>query len=374
MIKLLKSGRITAAVFVSLSLGGCASFDARMQANGGFDYTKYPSGENYQTGDFTNNEARNNYAIPPLTEHQKDIGFSSADVDIRPPTQLIPVIEGVLLEANATDKTTVLFNAFNQSEDIKLKVWSIIKSFMAENNIDAVATDISRYQIETGIFREQLSYGSFIFGNYILRESSYLITLNQENDGLRVAMNVDALSYSEKNDGTALKVNLKQRSKKSIELRFVNALLEHAYSLKEASELDTFATQPLPIKLGFDDNNKMTWVVDADFLSTWTKLPDLLDLLRFDMVDSDKNLGYFLAKFKAPDDEYWSENNLNPFELDNAEYFIQLGELSSGSTSITWLDADKNPLPDNKVSEIYFSITSKIRDVLLLNEAQNKSL
>ncbi|MFT5652860.1 MAG: outer membrane protein assembly factor BamC, partial [Psychromonas sp.] len=39
-----------------------------------------------------------------------------------------------------------------------------------------------------------------------------------------------------------------------------------------------------------------------------------------------------------------------------------------------WLDADKKPLADEKVTEIYFSITSKIRDILLLNENQSKAL
>ncbi|PKH03273.1 outer membrane assembly protein BamC [Psychromonas sp. MB-3u-54] len=374
MIKLYKSGRVTTAVIVALSLSACARFDARTQANGDFDYVQTPLGENYQTARFTQNEARDLYDIPVLTEQQKRIGFLSSNVDIRPPTQLIPVIDGVVLETNNSDKTTILFNAFDHTENMKDKVWELLESYIAENNIEVAAKDSRLAQIETGIFRQQQAYGSFFFSKEVLRESSYRFTLTQPKGEGNAALTVEALSYSEKNDNANLKVNLTARSKKSIELRLVNDLLKYAYQLKATSELQVASSQPLPIKLGYDDNNQMAWIVDADFLVSWTKLPDLLALLRFEQVDADKNLGYYLVKFKAPNAKYWPENNLNPFKLDNAEYFIQLGELDSGSTSITWLNADKKPLADEKVTEIYFSITSKIRDVLLLNENQSKAL
>ncbi|MFT4837194.1 MAG: outer membrane protein assembly factor BamC, partial [Psychromonas sp.] len=53
MIKLYKSGRVTTAVIVALSLSACARFDAKTQANGDFDYVQTPMGKNYQTADFT---------------------------------------------------------------------------------------------------------------------------------------------------------------------------------------------------------------------------------------------------------------------------------------------------------------------------------
>ncbi|MGB5443904.1 MAG: outer membrane protein assembly factor BamC [Psychromonas sp.] len=373
MIKLFKPSRITASVIVALSLGACARFDTRMQANGPFEYDQYTSHAKYTHGGFTNDEARDVYTTPTLTEPQKNIGLLSADVDVRPPTQLIPVIEGVMLEANNSGKTTVLFNAFDQSENMKIKVWKILESYIADNNIEVVAKDSSQSQIKTGVFSQKSSYGK-LFHNNVEKESSYRFTLEQAPDGLSVSLTVDALSYSEKNDDKDLKVNLAGRTKKSIELSLVNDLLKHAYNVKEASELQRAGRQPLPIKLGYDDNDQMAWIVDAEFINTWVKLPELLKLLRFEIVEADKNLGYYLVKFKAPNEDYWPENNLNPFELDNDEYYIQLGELDNGSTSISWLDADKNPLENDKVSEIYFSITSKIREVVLSKESQSKFL
>jgi len=374
MIKLFKSSRVTAAVIVALSLSACARFDARTQANGDFEYDQTPMGTNYKTGNFTQDEARDIYDITALTAQQKRIGFLSSDVDIRPPTQLIPVIDGVVLEANNSGKTTILFNAFNHTENMKEKVWKILESYIAENNIDVAAKDSNLAQIETGIFRQKNSYGSFFYSNDITKESSYRFTLTQPQGEQSAALTVEALSYSEKNNDDPVKVNLAARSKQNVELLLVNDLLKYAYQLKEATDLEVSNSQPLPIKLGYDDNNQLSWIVDANFIVTWNKLPDLLELLRFEQVESDKNLGYYLVKYDAPNDKYWAENNLNPFELDNEEYFIQLGELNNGGTSMTWLDADKKPLADKKVTEIYFSITDKIREVLLLNDNQSKAL
>jgi outer membrane protein assembly factor BamC len=169
-----------------------------------------------------------------------------------------------------------------------------------------------------------------------------------------------------------LKIKLTGKRKKNVELMMVNEILEFAYSIKEKQEIESLNHQPLPIKLGFDDNNQSVWVVDSPFIDVWEKLPRLLKLLNFEIVEVDKNLGYLLVEFNQPDDDYWKKNNLNPFELEETEYFIQLGELNGGLTSITWLDEEKKFIDSTKVSEIYLSITDRVRDVLLIKDKQTQ--
>jgi outer membrane protein assembly factor BamC len=96
--------------------------------------------------------------------------------------------------------------------------------------------------------------------------------------------------------------------------------------------------------------------------------------MSFKLVDSDKNLGYFLVRFVEQDEEYWQENLLNPITLENGEYFVQLGELVGGDTSITWLDEDKKPLSNQQVTELYLSITDNVRSVILDKDSQTKPL
>lgn len=372
MIKLFKKRTTTAAVVVALSLTGCTRFDTRMQAKGNFDYQNVRLTPVYQTGQFSTDEARAQFNVPVLTESQIKAGHLTEDVDIRPPTQLIPVIDGVF--SAEQQQTKIWFNASAQDDDMKAKVWLLLESYLAENKIAVVSKDKSLQQIETAVYSKKDIYGSFPSKNEVLRKASYRFTIEEQAGGHSVALNVELLSYSESNDGTALKFILSEKSAKNVELRFVNNLLEFAYNEKQADELKSLDAQPLIIKLGFDDNHQTSWLVENKFADTWRKLPDLLSLLSFEIVEADRNLGYFLVRFSKPGNDYWQENNLNPFELENAEYFIQLGELSAESTSISWLDEDKKPLADQKVTDIYLSITERVRNVLLKKEKQTKVL
>lgn len=368
----LKQYRTASAIFVALSLSACARFDTRMQANGSFDYQQVELISPYQTGDFSTNEAREHYDIPALTEQQKIVGLQGSDVDVRPPTQLLAVIDGVLLESNKNGPTKILFNAFNHNEDMQSKVWGVITSYLAEKNIEIVHQDA--FQLQTGILSEQVIFGNYFNENNVLKKSSYKISLEKQPDGQSVVLIVDALSYAETNDEKKLVLKLEGRTKQSIELRFVNHLLEYAYFVNQSEKLAAADNHPLTIKLGFDDNHQSAWIADSEFLDTWRKLPALFTLLNFDIVDHDKNLGYFLLRYKKPDSDYWAENNLTPFDLNEAEYFIQLGEVTGGTTSIVWLDKDKKTLTTDKITKIYLSITGQVREALLEKEKQTKKL
>lgn len=374
MIELLKQRNTTVGVLLALSLTGCTRFETRMQANGSFEYQDAQLISSYQTGSLTNDEARSQFDVPVLSKSQKENGLLTKDVDIRPPTQLMPVIDGVLLDLKDQQNTKIWFNTFSQQNDISAQVWQLLESYLADLNVPIITKDENSLQLQTGKFTQKTDYGNLLNGNEVAKQSSFRFTLEKLADGHSVALSVDALSYAEKNEGKPLKFKLSSKNKKNIELRFVNDLLAYAYKIKEADEAKKIDSRPLPIKLGFDDNQQMAWLIDADFSDTWKKLPALLSLLKFDIVEGDKNMGYFLLKFNPPSDDYWTENNLNKFELNSGEYFIQLGELGAGNTSILWLDQDKKPLADQTVTDIYLAITEQVRNVLLLKDKQTKAL
>ncbi|MCP5079036.1 MAG: outer membrane protein assembly factor BamC [Psychromonas sp.] len=367
-----KNSLSATAVILALSLSACTRYETRTQANGSFEYQHATLVEAYQVGEFTDAEARDTFALPELSEQQKAVGLTTNKVDVRPPTQLIAVIDGVLLETTEEGSSKIWFNAFNQNDDMQAKVWTLLESYFAENNTDIINKDESQLQMETGILSQKIVYGSYFNRNHLLKEASYKFNLEKQPDGHSVALIVDVLTYEETNDGKKLDLNLEGSTKQDIELRFINSLLEFAYHKKESELLENGDNSPLAIKLGFDDNHQSAWIVDSEFMNTWRKLPDLFALLNIEIVESDKNLGYFLIEYSKPSEEYWIENNIKPFELKEAEYFIQLGEVSGGRSSISWLDEDKNPLSDQKITEIYLSITDHLRGALIKNDKQTQ--
>jgi len=361
--------KIASLIIVALSVTSCARFEERAQAEGSFDYQTATLKDEYKSGQYTRDEQRDTYKIPALTDQQTAFGMLGADVDIRPPTQLMAVIDGVIVDPDAI-QTKVWFNAFKQNENMEQKVWDLIVRYLATKNADSAVINRQTLTIETGPIKRFSDYGR----NEVFEQADYSLKVEQAADGRSASLAVDVKDYQQQNDGKPIKQILAARTKHSIEIRFINDLLSFAYLENKNAELTRVDNQPLPIQLGFDDNHQTAWVIGSGFEDVWDKLPTLLADMSFESVQDNKNLGYFLVKFVPQEAEYWSEKNLQPIDLEEAEYYVQLGELSSGETSVIWLDEDKKMLSDQQINALYLSITSKLRRTNLQTNQQTKSL
>lgn len=363
---------VASALMLSLLATGCARFKERTQAQGSFDYEEVTlRDKEYDTGTFTRHEQRPTYQIKELTLKQKE-GLEGRELDIRPPTQLIPVVDGVLLDTNSA-QTKVNFNAFDAKQPVQEKVWQLLLNYLQDKGAKDTVANQQDYDINTGLIVRNKEYGA-ISKNHVHQEASYQLKLTPGRDQYSTSLSVDLIDYKEVNDNKQVKQVLQGRTKRNIEIAFVNDFLTYAYQDNLAKQQDIKNDKPLPIKLGFDDNHQIAWVIDTDFLDAWEKMPELLSLMSFEQVQADKNLGYFLVQFSPQSDKYWIEHNLNPIDLKSGEYFVQLGELTGGATSVLWLDSDKKPLTDQQVTDLYLSITDKVRSVLLENEGKAKPL
>ncbi|TEW52910.1 outer membrane protein assembly factor BamC [Psychromonas algicola] len=369
MKKTMPLTKIASVILITLSATSCARFEERAQAEGTFDYENATLTNEYKSGNFTRDEQRNAYQIPVLTEQQKQFGMLGIDVDIRPPVQLMAVIEGVSIDPDAI-QTKVWFNAFKQDEKMDQKVWDLILKYLSAHKANSVQADRSSLTIETGPIVRFTDHGR----NEVREQADYSLSIEEAADGRSASLSVDVKDYQQVNDGIAVKQILEARTKHSIEIRFINDLLAFAYTENESETLQDSNKKPLPIKLGFDDNHQTAWIIDTPFINVWEKLPALLTTMSFEAVQENKNLGYFLVEFVPQDAAYWAENGLNPITLESGEYFAQLGELSNGQTSIIWLDSDKKVLSDQEVTDLYLSITEKLRSVTLSKDVQKKSL
>jgi outer membrane protein assembly factor BamC len=361
--------KITCAILLTLSVTSCARFEKRAQAEDTFNYETSTLIDNYKTGDFTRDEQRDTHIIPDLSKQQNEFGLMGKDVDIRPPTQLMAVIEGVQLDPDAIH-TKIWFNAFDNDQQMDKKIWDLIIQYLSSKNATQMNVDLNTFTIDTGPIIRKAIYSS----NEVNEEARYILEVAKATDGRSASLVVDVKSFKQMNNEFEVKQVLAARTKHSIEIDFINDLLQYAYIQKESEKIETTDEKPLPIKLGFDDNHQTAWIIDTNFTNVWNKLPQLLQTMSFEAVQNDKSLGYFLVKFVPQKEAYWAKNNLNPITLSSGEYFAQLGELDNGQTSLVWLDADKKILPDQDVTNLYLSITDKLRTVILNNDIQTKPL
>lgn len=363
--------KVVSLVVLTSAVSSCARFEERTQAEGEYEYEQVNLKETFDSGDFSSRESRQNFQISELTAKQEEFGSLGKQVDVRPPAQLIAILEGVYLDRDTT-QTKVLFNVSAQDDDLQQKIWRLIQQYLASKEAKPT-TDESTFTIDTGDLKSSRKYGS-VSTNTVEETGDYKLQLLNDNSTRNIALTIDVQHYQLLNDGQVIEPKLVGRPKRNLEVDFANDLLAFAYRKQQAEALEAANNQPLPIKLGFDDNHQTAWIVDDEFIDVWNKLPALLSTMSFDLVEDDKNLGYFLVDFNPQDEPYWQDNNLNPINLEAGEYFVQLGELTGGETSIIWLDSDKNPLEDQSVTELYFSITDNIRTVILDNDRQAKPL
>ena len=265
MIKLHKQKIRFACCLCALTLTGCSNFSKRMQANGPFDYTGSQLSSNYQTGDFTNHEARDIFSVPELTQAQSNIGSLTSDVDIRPPAQLIPLIEGVSLQTIQQSPSKVRFNVFKNDNDISATVWELLLGYLIEKNISIQSQDESTKTLQTDVFTHNQIFGSFLNKKEFSQEASFQFSLEEGINGHSVILNVELLTYIEMNDYKPLEFNYSKQSKSNIELHFINDLLNFAYKLDKINTLKEMDAKPLAIKLGFDDDHQIFWYVDLYF-------------------------------------------------------------------------------------------------------------
>ena len=159
-------------VIITFSLAGCAAFETRMQPLDDYDYLDATTVDKYHTDNHTNDESRNNYDLPELTSLQEENGYLSPNIDIRPPTQLLSVIDGIFLDPSETQKTKVLFNELDVSDNMSTKIWNLLDEYLDQFNVDFVSKNQSLLQLETTPFIQKIKLGSGLTSHTVVKESS----------------------------------------------------------------------------------------------------------------------------------------------------------------------------------------------------------
>ena len=80
-----------------------------------------------------------NFDIPALPESSRE-GALGAKVDVRPPAQLLTVVPGSQVVANASEPT-VAFYALSTSQSVERDTWAFLMNFLAEHKVTTEKLD-----------------------------------------------------------------------------------------------------------------------------------------------------------------------------------------------------------------------------------------
>ncbi|WP_299021776.1 outer membrane protein assembly factor BamC [uncultured Photobacterium sp.] len=321
---------VVTAVMVATLAGCSGGAERRRQANQDFNYleTKPLGSWNLPSG--AQASQVNDYVIPA----ENFPGELGADVDIRPPQQVLALIPGARTVKDADGVTLLLVKP-----DELTKVWQLTQRLISEKNIqlrsqsaDVMETDWvnwsnedeeseigSRYRIEKTSAPNRYSYRISLIDWREGGENKPVSAINKERYSILMT-NLVTSRYD-------------QQVRDQAKLR--------------AQEL----VKQIPISMGQDRSGLPVIIARAPYNVFWERLPDVLSQLGFTVEGRNRSQGTVEVKFRSPDDEFWTELGTKPIQLDSRTYNLQLGDLGN-RTSVNVTDTDGKPVTEDALKSL----------------------
>ncbi|WP_375057805.1 outer membrane protein assembly factor BamC [Zobellella sp. DQSA1] len=299
-------------------LAGCSNPETRAQANRGFDY----EGESLRSQPLlipAGLEApafNNEYVVPVLSDSAQH-GVTGKALDIRPPTQVLPLVRGAEIMDNGTG---LWFYQQRLDQPLEQELSQALEAFFAAQGADP-SRDGQGWQ----------SNGRPI-GNASQQFRWQLVP-----DAVRraVAVQVNVL-------GSEGLIQDRQRAEASM----LNAF-SLSYQRELTQQQNLLDRSPITLEL---DQPQGRLLAAEGYDRTWKRLVTLLPQLGFQLTNRQQALGYVDVDYDGLSASKWRDLGLPKLDIPEREYRIQLGDLGNQS-SITLSDKDRVPVSAEVLGE-----------------------
>ncbi|MFH7564316.1 outer membrane protein assembly factor BamC [Oceanimonas smirnovii] len=303
-------------------LAGCSNPETRSQANRDFDYES----ETLRSAPLMIPQGleaprfNTEYVIP----ENGTSGATGKSLDIRPPTQVLPLVRGSEIMA---DGTGLWFYQQQLDQPLEQQLSQALADFFD-------ATDAKHNRVSNGFTSSGKVIGA--------PEQQFSWQLMPDPVRRAVAVQVQAT------EGADALLQDRQRAEASM----LNAFsLSYQQSLSRQQEL----LDQSPISLTLDSEQQRLVSVQS-YDRTWKRLIVLLPKLGFDISNRQQALGYVDVEFDGLSKGDWQDLNLPALNIPEQEYRIQLGDLGN-RTSLSLSNKDREPVAAEVLSELAATLT-----------------
>ncbi|MGL6517237.1 outer membrane protein assembly factor BamC [Aeromonas caviae] len=348
--------RLVLSVATVAVLAACSSPQERKMANRGFEYEESRlEGRAFLVPAGLSTPAFNsNLDIPALPESSRE-GALGAKVDVRPPAQLLTVVPGSQVVANASEPT-VAFYALSTSQSVERDTWAFLMNFLAEHKVTTEKLDQQDGVLQTGWFDNSAVLDGWAEDDddFKIRQR-YQFTLRNDVQRHAIKMSVRVLDHEETIDGETSTV-LTPADAQRYATRALNQFSLYYDKQLKAREQHK-SSDGMGLELGLDNNELSAWIAEGSFDQVWRRLNQVLPAYGFTIKDTQQSLGWIDVEYDEPDSEFWKAKGAEPFKIEEDKYRFQLGEMTGGKTSITLFDKDKKPVASGVISQMYISLS-----------------
>ncbi|MBM7454311.1 outer membrane protein assembly factor BamC [Oceanisphaera litoralis] len=301
-------------------LAGCSNPETRAQANRGFDYEDarlrttpllIPAG--LEAPDF-NRE----YVIPAPTDGAIG-GVTGKAVDVRPPTQVLPLVRGTEVMDGGSG---LWFYQQRLEQPLEQELSQALDAFFKGQKAEFSRTAQGWRSDGRAIGSEQQHF-------------SWQLVPDEVRRAVAVQIRIEG--------GDTQRAQDRQRAE---------AAMLNAFSLSYQRELtkqqNLLDRSPITLTLDQVEGRLLT---DEGYDRSWKRLVALLPQLGFELTNRQQALGYVDVEFDGLSKGKWRDLGLPALNIPEQEYRIQLGDLGEQS-SITLSDKNKVPVSADILSQL----------------------
>lgn len=349
---------VLAGGMVSLILGGCSSEMDRRIADNGFGYLEVtPTNKTLVVPKGLDTPVETtDYRIPPLANGRKNTPLG-ADVDVRSPAQVFPVVPGSKAETDGQN-ITLWFTARSVTQQIDNDIWNEVIGFLNRRGIAIQDTDVATRSLDTGWFYGDTQLNPWTEqsdkDDQIQVHQRYRFMIKSDKERHRTGLTAQLLSHEYGENGSDMPELTSFDHQRFAALMLNQVAMDYDKQLRAG--VVSKESNRLQMTLGVDDNGLTAWLVDASFETTWDRVIALLPQLNFEINSKTQSKGLIEVDYDEPNSDFWKAKDLEPFGLDSGTYRLQFGEYK-GKTSITLFDENKKPVPSSVVSKMFLGLS-----------------
>lgn len=339
---------ILSAITLAL-VSGCSGSDTVRQANSNFDYLDAPISTALKQDAKAEIPTSEVYVLPAQKVH----GKLGAEVDIRPPVQLLKLISGTRSQYR-DDKVVVWVASQKQLND----VWTYILQGMKEDKVGL------REESDSVIESDWVNLAADI-EDAPKRLVRYRV---EKIEGApQKGLNISLIDWqiAPKNMFSA-----QPEKGRRYTITAANQFLTY-YDLAKTREAQRKAQEvmrSIPMQMGVDTSALPIIIARLPFEVFWERVPSLLKYLGMTIEDKLRSQGLIEVTYLPPTSSEWEALGIEPWKIKRLNYQLHIGDLKN-RTSISLTDKDGKPVSD----EILKSFMVGLKAATDYDNAQQKA-
>ncbi len=300
------------------------------------------------------------FRVPPVGELAQNGPIGEA-LDVASPALVLPLVTGSRV-AEGTREAVVEFDQVDDSQALDTTIWNSLINYLDERGIGVVSFDKERQVLMTDwMVIEQDEDSPWYSWSRTDRSvgQRFEFQLDLKPHGRSGALYVKLVDYLE-TIGEEVIGDLSRDQQRRQEIEILNNVISHyerQLRIADARILRQIK-QGIPMELGFNAGGDPAYLLDANYDVAWPRLLLVLRNLGFNVKDLDKSTGLIFVTYAGVDEGWWSSlfSSADELPLEKQDYRLFVAQQGE-KTSVTWNDADNNPLAANIITDIYSPIS-----------------